>query len=105
MPSDIRPFGAGDGLGFYWIKSYEQFGNDSLELVAIDEVGHFKRTGTRKAFDEAAFTQEEAILEHLAAGIKEADASLDRRRRDAPEPAPEPPPMDRATRRFHMDAD
>jgi len=45
-------------------------------------------------------TAQEAVIQHLAAGISAADAELERRTRDAPEPEPEPPPMDRATRKF-----
>jgi len=103
MANDIRPFGSADGLGFYWVKSFEQFGNGSLVLLAIDEVGQITGTGARRTFDDAAYTREEAVLEHLAAGIKQADTDLERRRRakpSEPEGEPKPPPMDRATADF-----
>ncbi len=66
------------------LESFEQFANNALELLAIDEVGNVSRTGARRSFDDAAYTREQAVLEHLEAGIKQADASLERRRRAKP---------------------
>lgn len=106
MTTDIRPYGSGQGLGYYWIRqasSAGRFTSQNLALVAIDEVGNVTDTGSRRADDEAAMTQEEAVLVHLAPGIKQADADLARRRKEgaASEPAqPKPQPMDKATRDF-----
>jgi hypothetical protein len=104
--TDIRPLGAGDGIGYYWVqKAGGMFGGQYLALVAINEVGEVKPTGLNSKFNHAALTEHEAVVEHLSAGISQADADLERRRREAPEPEPEPEPMDRATQRFLTDGD
>ena len=101
--SDIRPLGAGDGTGFYWIRTGDGLGAGYLSLVAIDEVGTVTSLPIRGEFDAAAPTRAEAVEAHLANAIAEADRDLERRRRDAPEPAAKPPPVDPATRRFLED--
>jgi hypothetical protein len=102
--SDIRPLGASDGFGYYWVKAGGgTFGGASLQLVAISDVGEVTDTGLRKAYDHAARTRQEAVVEHLSSGLSQADADLERRRKDAPEPEPEPEPMDPATRKFLND--
>ena len=101
--SDIKRYGAGEGVGFYWIKERGQWGDDKCILVAIDEVGNLTRTGGRIDFDEAALTASEAVLEHLGGSIKQADNHLERQRRklaDNP-PKAKPEPMDQATARFY----
>lgn len=104
MTSDIRRFGASEGIGFYWVKVNVQHGRGYCELVAVDEVGTVTQTTGRQDYDETARTREEAALHHLAPAIKEADADLERWRAEAP--AEEPPPIDRATSRFlEEDAD
>jgi hypothetical protein len=101
--SDIRPLGAGDGIGYYWVAKGGSFGNH-LTLVAINEMGEVTSTGLHKAWDDAAPHESEAVIQHLAGGLSQADADLERRREAAPEPEPDPePPMDMATRRFLED--
>lgn len=99
---DIRPLGAGDGIGYYWIKEQGSLGG-SLRLVAITELGEVTRTELAARWEDAALTEHEAVAAHLAGGISVADVDLERRRREAPEPEPEPPQMDPATRRFLTD--
>jgi hypothetical protein len=75
-------------------------GMGSLALVLIDEAGEITWRAMRAPWDDAAPTKAEALQEHLAGLVQEADRDLERRRREAPEPKPKPPPMDPATRRF-----
>lgn len=101
--TDIRPFGTGEGVAFYWIKMREQWGPGFLELVGIDETGTVTSTTGHRDYDEAARTREEAVLHHLSPAIKQADADLERRRAEQPEQPDKPAPMDPATRRFYQD--
>ncbi len=103
MSNDIRPFGAGDGPGYYWIRGESSFGGTGLELVAIDELGKVTPTGISREHDPAAMTRAEAVIAHLGRAAAEADAALARHRADKPEPEPKPPEMDPATRRFFQD--
>ena len=103
--SDIRPLGAGDGVGFYWIRTTSHPGSSALQLVAIDEFGKVTRMPIQSKFDAAAMTQGEAVEAHLGRAIADADRELERRRREAAEPEPIPPPMDPATARFLADYD
>jgi hypothetical protein len=64
-------------------------------------VGDVTSTGANRPFDEAGWTQEDAVLDHLSAGIKQADASLERRRRGLPKE----PEAYAAARRLIEDAD
>ena len=100
---DIRPLGAGDGTGFYWIKVSNHPGSGSLALVAVDEFGEVTTTPIRGAWDENAMTRAEAVEAHLAGAIADADRELERRRREAPDPKPKPQPMDPATAKFLAD--
>lgn len=108
--TDIRPYGAGEALGYYWVRRSTYAGraaSSTVELVAIDALGNVTATGVRGDDDPAAPTEQEAVLQHLGAGIKEADAKLERRRREAPEQEPEKPAPrpDPATEKFFDDAD
>ncbi len=104
MPKDIQPFGAGEGVGFYWIRQNDNSGR-CVVLTAIDELGNVDPTGIRSKWDEAAPNREEAVLEHLAGAVSEADAKLERRKAKLPEipPEPKPKPADPATDRFYSD--
>ena len=104
QPSDIRPLGAAQGVGYYWIQELGQVGA-CLRLVAINELGEVTRTSLGGKWSEAALTEHEAITRHLGAGIAQADAELSKREADAPEPAEPPPAMDRPTRRFFKDGE
>lgn len=102
--SDIRPFGAGDGTAFYWVRTVSTaVSGGHLSLVAIDEFGEITSTPIRAEWDPAAMTREEAVRVHLSGAITEADRDLERRRREAPEPDPMPPQTDPATARFFGD--
>ena len=109
--SDIRPFGTNDGLGFFWIRKVSGFGGrqmyGQLHLVAIDELGNVTDTGNRRPDDEAAGDEGDAVREHLSAGIKEANARLERRRAELAEnpPPPAPDPISPATEAFLYDGD
>lgn len=109
MSKDIGTYGAGQDLVYYWIRSVSGMGRyvtGSLHLVAIDELGRVTDTHSRRPDDESALSEEEAVLDRLAPAIKQADADLERRRKEKPtEPKPEQPTMDVATRRFMEDAD
>jgi len=101
--SDIKRYGAGEGVGFYWIAEDQQFGDVVCLLVAIDETGTVTRTTARRPHDPAAPTEGQAVLEHLGGAIKLADGRLDRSRRKLAEnpPPAKPEPMDQATARFY----
>lgn len=105
--SDVKQFGVDSDLSFYWIKEVEQFGGGQCVLVAIDDVGEVTRTGGRRALDEDAPTEAEAVLEHLADSFKQADGHLERRKRKLVEEGRETPekkrPVDAATARFFED--
>lgn len=107
MASDIGSYGTGDGLGFYWVRVEQQWGGGHCELIAIDELGAITTTPGRRDYDPAARTHEEAGLHHLAPAIRQADADLERRRREMPDEgeAPPPAPLDPATARFLSDPD
>jgi hypothetical protein len=108
LAKDIRPLGAGDGKGIYWIKEPPSLPGaiGCLCLVVIDEYGDVQRTPIRAKWEDSAMTLAEAVQTHLSGAIAEADRTLERRRREAPEPAQEkPPPLDPATRRFLRDED
>ena len=105
--SDIKKYGTGEGVGFYWTREAQQFGAPGLVLIAVDDLGTVTRTQARRDQDEAALTDGEAVLEHLGDAIKQADGHLERRRRKLAENPPEakPEPMSPATRAFFEDAD
>lgn len=105
--SDIRQFGSGEGVGFYWVRTEVQFGAGYCELVAIDELGTISPTPARRDYDRAAPTRAEAGLQHLAPAIRQADSDLERRRRELPAEGdePKPEPLDPATARFLSDPD
>ena len=87
MTNDIRPLGAGAGATPYWVQG-QRYG--SVRLVFIDEMGLMTRTGIRRPWDENAPTEEEALIAHLGAAIDQADAALERWKRDRskqPKPA------------------
>ena len=91
---------------WYWVQTGDNLGRKAhLVLVAIDELGAITTTGVRQRFDEAAATRGDAVVEHLAEAVKEADANLERRRARLGEQPdePKPPPVDPATRRFFSD--
>lgn len=108
MRSDgITPYGQGSGLGYYLIRQADSY-SEYTTLVAIDELGNVTDTHLRGPADDAAPTRGDAIKEHLASAIKDAEASLERRRQKlAAEPPkePDPEPIDPATARFHYDPD
>ncbi|MBA2240616.1 MAG: hypothetical protein H0W09_05150 [Solirubrobacterales bacterium] len=87
MTNDIRPLGAGTGATPYWVKSGQY---SSIQLVFIDEAGLVTGTGVRRGWDDAAPTKEEALIAHLGPAIDQADAALERFKRDRskqPKPA------------------
>ena len=106
MSSDIRPLGASEGKGRYWIKVSAGFpgltgAQGTLRLAVIDETGNVEMTPLGKPWDDAAMTKDQAVQHHLKGAVAEADRTLDRRRREAPAPPPKPPPaLDRPTQRF-----
>lgn len=103
MSNDIGRYGS-DGLGGYWVKRIGMFGPEGLEFVRVDDYGEVRGTGIRAAYDEAAMTKAEAVLDHLQGPIREADTVLKRRKAERPEPEPKPP-SDPATDRFLDDGD
>lgn len=105
MTDDIKRYGAGSGLGYYWIKRSSYPGGNYRSLVAVDELGNVTDTGTRADHDEAAMSEEEAVLTHLADAVAQADADLEKRRATLPEPEPKPEPMDPATARLYEEVD
>lgn len=102
--SDLKPLGSTEGIAYYWIQQHD-YGSSHLALVAVDELGHVTTTGARSAYDEAAPTQQEAVLDHLAPAIAQADAHLERRRQELPLPELKPEPVSPATQRFLDDGD
>lgn len=105
MANDIRTFGTGEGVGFYWVRGtsgVEGHYSSSLTLLAIDELGNVTDTRTRATDDPAALDRAGAVMEHLSGAISEADAHLEKRRAMLKEnPPPEPPPIiDPATHNF-----
>lgn len=102
--SDIKRYGAGEGVAFYWVKENDMSGPTCV-LVAIDETGNVTRTSGRREYDESAPTEADAVLEHLGGAIRQADGHLDRRRKqlNADPPKPKPAPMDGATAAFLSD--
>lgn len=108
MITDISPLNQGAGKATYWIKEAAGMPQAAgvLRLVAIDEAGDVTRLPIRAEWDDAAMTQAEAVEQHLAGAIKQADADLERRRREKPaEPEPREPAPDRPTQRWLADAD
>ncbi|MCB0865496.1 MAG: hypothetical protein KDB58_07270 [Solirubrobacterales bacterium] len=103
MASDIRPFGTGEGVGFYWVKVGEQFGPGYCELIAIDEIGNVTTASARLDYEEVALTRGEAVIQHLAPAIREANKDLEKRRANAPEPEEKPERLDPATAAFLAD--
>lgn len=110
MPDDIRPYGASAGLGYYWVRKQSYVGpkvsGGYLALITVGEHGTVMDTGSRRPDDEAGRSEADAVLIHLAAGIEQADADLERRRAErADQPPPEPvePPADPATEKFLSD--
>ncbi|HLM26750.1 MAG TPA: hypothetical protein VK304_07275 [Thermoleophilaceae bacterium] len=105
--SDIRPLGAGDGIGRYWIKQSPGLPGavGSLRLVLVDEAGKTEYTPLAAPWDDAAMTKDEAVQAHLRGAVAEADRDLERRRREAPALPEKPSPPDRATQRFLDDGD
>lgn len=108
MATDIKKYGAAEGIAFYWVRIQDGISTGEMQaylsLVAIDETGTVTPTGTRAADDPAAPTKGEAVMEHLSGAIESANAALERRRANMPEqdePAPEP--MDGATAAFFSD--
>lgn len=104
--SDIKRFGAGEGLGFYWVRVDDYSGRRCI-LVSVDELGNVTRTSAMTEWDAAALKESEAVLEHLASGAREATAHLERRRKLLEEnpPTAEPKPMDPATAKLYEDWD
>lgn len=82
-------------------------GNERLTLAAIDQVGEVTLTDVHRPDDEAAMTREEAIAHHLAGSIRQANTSLDRRRKEHTDTKPREPErpaiMDGATAAFYDD--
>ena len=107
--SDISQYGVDNDLAFYWIKEYGQFGDGRCVLVAIDELGEVTRTNGRRALDEDAPVEAEAVMEHLSPAFNQADSHLERRKRRLDEEGRETPKakpqMDLATARFFSDGD
>ena len=106
-PSDIRPLDSSDGsAGYYVQRNSGSFGDSYLRYVVIDQWGRVEDTPVCKAFDPAAMTEEQAVIQHLSktGALARAEADLERRRREAPEPEePSEPPLDPATQRFLHD--
>ena len=109
MASDLRPLGGAGNLGWYWVKHPGAFigspMGQGLRLVAIDEFGNVTRTRRRAEWDDAAPTEEEALLQHLSGAVAQADSNLKRfkRQHEHDPPKPPPPPADPATQRFLME--
>jgi hypothetical protein len=103
--SDIKKYGTGEGVGFFWIKQEAQMGAGHCRLVAIDEVGNITRTPVGRELDDAAPTVAEAVEDHIGPAINQADQALERRRRNLAENPPEDQAeaMDPATERFMLD--
>lgn len=108
MSGDIGTLNATPGKATYWVKDPAGMPHATgvLCLVAIDEFGDVTRLPIRSQWDDAAMTVGEAVEQHLAGAIKQADADLERRRRESP-PEPEQPPkrVDPATRTWLSDDD
>jgi hypothetical protein len=77
----------GDGRAKYWIKvggGILPGAVDALRLVVLDEHGHVELTPVGKPWDDAAFTREQAIADHLRGAVAEADRNLADAKRRSP---------------------